>query len=381
MTDVSTFPEKIAATQSPKPDKVLNADSLLQWHRSRSVRQRSIVLGTLCLLVISFLAVTGVGAVSISWYQLMSILAEPLGLEWAWHTPQQALVFWEIRLPRVVGAVFIGAALASSGAAMQSLFRNPLVEPALMGVSGGAALMAVWVMVFGHFLIGVSLKNLLGVYILPVAAFTGGVGVTLLAYQIAGHQGRTGISTLILAGVALNALAGAAIGLTLFFADDAAIRSFTFWSMGSLGSLNWSKLAVMCPIVVLGYGLIYTHSNALNAFALGEREAYFLGYRVQRVKRVVILSTALSVGATVAVAGVIGFMGLVVPHLVRMSLGAENKQVLRMTALVGALLMLWADLLARVLVAPAELPLGIVTSFLGAPFFIVLLFKYRKQMI
>jgi iron complex transport system permease protein len=317
----------------------------------------------------------GVGSVAIAPGQVLAILLDRLGVgNDGIYTPQQELILLHIRLPRVLLGALVGGALGVSGAVMQGLFRNPLAEPGLVGVSAGSALCAVAFIVLGG---GLALRPLVQAYGLAAAAFLGGLGTTFLVYRLATSGGRTAVATLLLAGVALAALAGAGTGLLLFLADDAQLRTVTFWTLGSLGGATWTALAAAGPLLLLSLLAAPTLARSLNALLLGEAEAYHLGVRVERAKRWAVLVAALGVGAAVAVSGVIGFVGLVVPHLGRLALGPDHRRLLPASALLGAILLLLADLAARTVVAPAELPIGIVTALAGAPFFLWLLLRER----
>lgn len=287
------------------------------------------------------------------------------------------LVLQEVRLPRLVLGALTGAVLAMSGAVLQGLFRNPLADPGLIGVSSGAALGAVSVIVLGQTALAGWL-GLLGHWALPLAAFIGGLAATWLAWAIASRQGDTDVATLLLAGIAINAVAGAGTGILTFMADDAQLRSLTFWSMGSIAQASWSDLRVTAPSMVLVLLALPWMSRALNAFLMGESVAGHLGFSRHWVKRCAVVLVALGVGAAVAVTGLIGFVGLVVPHIVRMALGADHRTLLPISAAVGAILMVLADCLARTIVAPAELPIGLVMASLGGPFFLFLLLRRRR---
>ncbi|TVQ85753.1 MAG: iron ABC transporter permease [Chromatiaceae bacterium] len=336
----------------------------------------SIALGLTALLALS------VGAVAITPTQVIGILGHWLGLDRVLPAlvpdfePAQATVLGAIRAPRVVLAIIVGAALAVSGAAMQGLFRNPLADPALLGVAAGAALAAVAVIVLGATLLQ-GLTSLLGAATLPIAAFGGSLAATLLVHRLATRDGQTPVATLLLAGIAINAIAGAATGVLTFVADDNQLRTLTFWTMGSLGGATWSAVAAAAPLILLAALLIPLHARALNALLLGEAEARHLGFDPQRLKNRLVVLVALAVGAAVALAGIIGFIGLVVPHLLRLTIGPDHRWLLPGAALLGASLLLGADLIARTLVAPAELPIGIVTALLGGPFFLWLLSSRR----
>jgi iron complex transport system permease protein len=294
-----------------------------------------------------------------------------LSLSWTFET-RQAMVLWGIRLPRVVLGVLVGAGLSVSGAAMQGLFRNPLADPALVGISSGAALGAVVTIVLGTALPD-GWAEMAGPFLLPLAAFAGGALATLLVYRLATSGGRTSVATMLLAGVAINAVAGAGTGLMTFLADDDQLRDLMFWTLGSLGGATWTRLAVVAPLILIGVAVTLPLARPLNALLLGEAEAGHLGIDTQRVKRRVITLAALVVGAATAVSGIIGFIGLVVPHLLRLALGPDHRLLLPGSALLGA------DLLARTVVAPAELPIGIVTALVGGPFFLWLLLRDRQR--
>lgn len=278
-----------------------------------------------------------------------------------------------IRLPRLLLAILVGAALASSGAAMQGLFRNPLADPGLIGVSSGAALGAVLVIVIGQYLPMAD-----NIATLPMAASLGGLIATAIVYRLGRSAGQTDIAMLLLAGIAINAIAGAGTGLLTYLADDQELRNLTFWLMGSLGNANWLQLGVVAPLMLLCTAGLCLLGRPLNAFLLGEDVAQHLGYPVERLKALAILLCAVTVGAAVSVSGVIGFVGLVVPHLLRLSVGANHRLLLPASALLGASGLLIADSIARTVVSPSELPIGILTTLLGGPFFLFLLLRQRR---
>jgi iron complex transport system permease protein len=291
---------------------------------------------------------------------------------------QASLVLAAIRAPRVLLALLTGAGLAVAGALAQGLFRNPLADPALIGVSAGAALAAAVVIVLGNAWVPASMRiEALGPYVLPLAAFAGGLAVTALVYRVGRAAGWLSLPLALLAGIAVNAIAMAGIGLLIFVASDEQLRSLTFWNLGSLAAANWRVLAAVAPLVLAAIAAALALAPALNALALGEARAEHLGVAVERVKRSAIALTALATGALVALTGVIGFVGLVAPHLVRLVCGPDHRVLLPAAALAGALLVVLADLAARTVVAPAELPLGVVTALAGGPFFLALLLRER----
>ena len=334
-------------------------------------------LGAL-MLAVALLALA-TGAVSITPGQVLAILADQVGgsLPWSFEVRHE-LVLLNIRLPRILLGLLVGAGLSVSGAAMQGLFRNPLADPGLIGVSSGAALGAVSVIVLAPAL-SISAGAWTGAFLLPLAAFAGGVVATLVVYRLATANGQTSVATMLLAGIAINAVAGAGTGMLTFIADDDQLRDLTFWSLGSLGGATWTTLIAMAPCVLICVAAAPFLARSLNAMLLGESEAQHLGIHTETVKRLVILGAALAVGASVAVAGVIGFIGLVVPHLLRLALGPDHRLLLPGSALFGAALLTGADLLARVVVQPAELPIGIVTALVGGPFFLWLLLRRRNN--
>lgn len=301
--------------------------------------------------------------------RLVGVPIEPVGLE------QAELILAQIRLPRTLLGCAVGAVLALCGVAMQGLFRNPLADPGLVGVSSGAALGAAIAIVGSTFV--PALVPGWEPYVLSVFAFVGGLVVTLLVYRLGRRNGQTHVATMLLAGIALTALAGAVVGLFTYLADDRTLRSLTFWNLGSLNGASYARLWPLLLITVAVALWLPRRAKALNALLLGESEARHLGFDVERVKRELVICTALGVGAAVAAAGLIGFVGLVVPHLMRLLVGPDHRLLLPASALAGASLLLLADVAARLVIAPAELPIGIVTALLGAPFFLYLLLRER----
>jgi iron complex transport system permease protein len=283
----------------------------------------------------------------------------------------------QLRLPRVLVALLVGAALAQSGAAMQALFRNPLADPGLVGVSAGAALAAA--AVFAGLPGLPAAGEWLGSALLPLAAFAGGLMVALLVLHIARVDGSTRMTTLLLTGSAVNAFVAAVIGLLAATAGDNALRSFTLWLYGDLGRAGWQDLAIGAPLVLLVLIWLPRDARALDALLLGDAEAAHLGVAVEPLRRRVLLLSVLAAAGAVALAGMIGFVGLIVPHAVRLLAGPGHRRLLPAVSLLGALVLLCADLVARTVAAPAELPVGILTALLGAPFFISLLLRLRGR--
>jgi len=329
------------------------------------------------LLAVALAAAILLGPARVSPQGVIAVLGDALGVA---PLPQEflrdAAILTAIRLPRALVAAMVGAGLAIAGAAMQGLFRNPLADPGLIGVSAGAALAAVSAIVLGGDMLRPAASfraGTLALWLLPAAAFAGGLGATFLVARVAARDGGMPVGTLLLAGIAINALANAGIGLLLFMADDRQIRDVTFWLLGSLAGARWPMVPVLAATILLpALGLLLL-ARPLNGLALGEREAFHLGIDVERAKRIAMVLSAIVVSAGVAFTGLVAFVGLVVPHLVRLACSADHRVVLPGSALLGAALLSAADLAARTLAAPAELPIGVVTSLIGAPFFLWLL--------
>ena len=293
------------------------------------------------------------------------------------HTDQINTILFDIRLSRICLAFLIGAILAISGAVMQGLFRNPLAAPSLIGVSSGASVGASIVIV----LTGAWLQTnaVLGLSVVALGAFIGSFLITLLVFRLSTSTLGTSVTTMLLAGIAISALGGAVNSLLSYFADNEMLRQISIWQMGNLSTANWTRVSIVAVVAVVVLILFPRESKSLNALLLGESEARHLGIDVQRVKKRLILLTTLGIGTAVAVAGMIGFVGLIVPHIVRLLIGPDHRWLLPVSALAGGILLLIADTLARVIIAPAELPTGILTAILGAPFFIMLLIQQRRE--
>lgn len=320
----------------------------------------------------------GMGAVSISPLQIIAIMGSKMGMNTnVEYTDVQESVLLAIRLPRILLAVLIGSSLAISGAAMQGLFRNPLADPSLIGISSGASFAAVAAIVLGINSI-TAITGIVCTYALSFVTFLGALVTAIVVYRLSQSGGKTIIATMLLAGIAINSLAGAGTGLFTYAANDTQLRSITFWMLGSLGGASWSSVLGVLPFTLLPVFILPTFAKALNAFSLGEANAAHLGTNTEFVKKIVVLLAALCVGASVAVAGVIGFVGLVVPHIIRLTVGPDNRYLLLLTPILGALLLVSADLAARTLFIPSELPIGIITSLIGAPFFLYMVVKELK---
>jgi iron complex transport system permease protein len=325
-----------------------------------------VALGLVCVIA------AGVGAYTIPPGEVIGSILDRIGLDVA-MTPDAVgeSVLWQIRLPRVVLGVLVGASLGVAGALMQGVFRNPLAEPGIVGVSSGAAVGAVLVIVLG--------LTALGSWVLVVAAFAAGLVTALVVYAMSRHDGRTEVVTLVLTGIAVNAFAGALIGLMSFFSTDEELRSITFWSLGSLATATWSGVLIALPGTVVGLLLAPRFAPSLDLLAIGERSAGHLGVDVERTRRCVVVVVALLTAGAVAVAGILTFVGLVVPHLVRMVVGPGHRLLIPASALLGAAALVLADLVARTIAAPAEVPVGVLTALIGSPVFFWLLRRTRSQ--
>lgn len=335
------------------------------------------------LAVALFLAAAfslGLGAVKIPVTDVMVILAKKIGFfSGSTVSTQHEGVLNIVRLPRVVLGMLVGAALGISGAAIQGIFRNPLAEPGLIGISAGASLMAVIVIVLEMALFA-GLSNLLGYYLLAFGAFAGAGIAAMVVYQISRTDGKSNVATMLLAGIAINSLAGALTGLITYMADDQQLRNITFWMLGSLAGATWETVLAVAPFVLIPVFILPQMGKALNAFALGETQANQLGLRINRIKRNVVILSTMAVGAAVAVSGIIGFIGLLVPHTIRLLVGVDHKYVLPASALMGALMLTLADMLCRTIIAPIELPIGVITALLGTPLFLYILIKDKKKL-
>lgn len=337
----------------------------------RRFSARSLIATLTILLPVVALVSLIVGTVNIS---VLDALNAMLGKV---PNPQIDTILFDIRLPRILMAIFVGAVLATTGAVMQGLFRNPLADPSLIGVSSGASVGASLMIVAAGGVI--QSGALVGLSLVAVGAFVGGFAATLLVYRLATSGIGTSVTTMLLAGIAIAALAGALNSLLSYFSDNDMLRQISLWQMGNLSGASWLKVGIMGAVALLLMILFPRESRALNALLLGESEARHLGIDVQRVKRRLILLTALGVGISVALAGLVGFVGLIMPHMVRLAIGPDHRWLIPASALAGATLLVVADSLARVVVIPAELPTGILTALLGAPFFVALLLQQRKE--
>jgi iron complex transport system permease protein len=334
-------------------------------------RRRPVVAALVALVACLALAALALGPVRLPAEAVLSALA-------GGGDPMQAAIIREIRLPRLLLALAVGTALALAGAALQGMLRNPLADPGLIGVTAGGSVGAVSVIVLGD-LVAADLPEALRPYLLPAAAFAGAGAVIALLFALSRRAGETSVATLILAGVAINAIGGAVIGLLVYVSDDRQLRELTFWSMGGLGAAGWPVVLVTLGLTALALPAFLAAARALDLLQLGERAAFHAGLDVERTKRRMALATALGVGAVTAAAGPIGFVGLVAPHLARLTVGPGHRAMLPVAALYGLALVLAADLGVRLAVPPAEPPIGLATSLVGGPFFLWLLLRARGR--
>ncbi|MCM8536763.1 MAG: iron ABC transporter permease [Lentisphaeraceae bacterium] len=345
--------------------------------QTRKHKTKLIHLGLAVALVCCFSFALIFGSSSTGLKELVGTFMEYIGLESPWTLQDnQKFIITELRLPRALLSIFIGGCLAIGGVAMQGLFRNPLAAPGILGVNSGAALGAAMMIVLGNAILPESLTQY-AFYSVPAGAFLCALVITGLIVKVGTVGGRTNIFILLLTGVALQAIIGAVMGLLTYISDDQQLRSLTFWTMGDLGVAGWKELAFIIPILSFCCFMIMRKAGALNLFLLGEAEAHHLGIDVQKLKKSLIIWTALAISLAVSFTGSIGFIGLAAPHLVRLMTGPDHKTLFPGACLMGALILCVSDILSRS-VATAEIPVGIITSFIGAPVFLWLLIMQRK---
>lgn len=336
-----------------------------------------LVMGIVLFLLIILSARTG--AVNLGFGEIFDIIRHKLSFQVAAPVnPIHEGLFFEIRLPRTFLCVLVGASLSVSGALMQSLFRNPIVEPGLIGTSAGAAFGAALIIVFAKSAIFTAVA-FVGDLLMPACAFIGGLLATMVIYRFSASLQKVNISVMILAGIAINAIANGATGFLAYIARDPQARSITFWNLGTLSGANWQSVILVGISTLVGFVLALRFAKPLNALQLGEAEAGYLGVNTERVKIQVILVNTLLVSIATSMVGIIAFIGLIVPHLLRILKGSDNRYLLIGSALLGAIIMILTDMLCRIVIAPAEMPVGIVTAFVGAPIFLWLLSRMRNN--
>ena len=295
------------------------------------------------------------------------------------------IVIREIRLPRLITALMVGLALTLSGTLLQGLFRNPLADPGLIGISSGGAIGAVIAIVclpalVTRLAISDASANIINWLGLPILAMASAIGLTFIIYRLSLIRGRTNVPAMLLTGLAVNSIGGAFVGLVVtIFSSDEQLRTITFWTLGSLSGSNWGNTVVISVCVLIPAIVAMTQGRALNALLLGENEAFHLGINIQKTKRTIIITSAIMVGTTVAFCGIIGFVGLVVPHMLRTLFGPDHRLLIPAGAILGAITLITADIFARTILAPAEIQIGILTAIIGGPFFLVLLIRARSR--
>ena len=338
------------------------------------------LIGLFLLAIISLVSTT-IGPVKISILQIIDILFESININTNLSSSEISQAFKtvviDIRLPRILMGIIVGIALGISGAILQGLFRNPLIDPGFIGVSSGAAIGAMFVIMFSQ-LIAIE-NNFYIQFLLPVFAMSGGLSTTILVYKMSQMSGKTNIMAMLLSGIAVNAFSGSIIGFLVYRASDMELRSFTFWTLGSLDNSNWLIVSIAVVAILIPIIVSFKLRKKLDIFMLGDAEAGYLGLNIEKLKKRIIFISALMVGVTVAFCGMIGFIGLVTPHLVRLIMGPSHKTLIIGSAILGAIILILADFISRIIIAPAQLPIGIITSALGAPFFLWLIISQKQK--
>ena len=330
------------------------------------------------ILFALFLVYIKVGPVPISIMQIVDVLFSGLFNIDSVSTRIHEMVILNIRIPRLILAFLVGGGLGLSGAILQGLFRNPLIDPGFIGVSSGAAVGAMIAIMFSN-IFYLYLGSVVSSFLLPFLSILGSFITTFIIYRISIFSNKTNIMTMLLAGIAINALAGSIIGLLVSFSSDAELRTFTFWTLGGLDAADWDIVLVVFIFVFFAFSIVYSIRNKLDIFMLGDYQATHLGVDVEKLKRIIILFSSTIVGVSVAFCGMIGFIGLVTPHLVRLFIGPKHAYLIPGSALLGAILLIVSDLISKIVIAPAQLPVGVVTSLIGAPFFIFLIMKQKTK--
>ena len=338
----------------------------------------------LFLLLLTVITVSFVyGPVKISILQIIDILLNKLGINYSISdnsfTKMQSMVLLNIRLPRILLAILVGVGLGTSGAILQGLFRNPLVDPGFIGVSSGAAVGAMIAIMFSNFFTTFISENLIS-FMLPILAIIGSFVTTLMVYILSRVHNKTNIMAMLLSGIAINALSGALIGIFVSISSDSQLRSFTFWTLGGLDNADWFIVLLTGIVIVISLFFIFKIRSQLDIFMLGDAEAAHLGVDVEFLKKKIILISSLMVGISVSFCGMIGFIGLITPHLVRMLIGPNHQYLIPASALLGSLLLATSDIISKSIISPAQLPIGVVTSCIGAPFFIWLIYNQKKRL-
>ncbi len=331
------------------------------------------------LLMISLLSIT-FGPVEISLKQMKDITLYQLGIitNNDSYSPIHKTVFLDIRLPRIILAILVGLGLGTSGAILQGLFRNPLVDPGFIGVSSGAAIGAMITIMFSRYIYS-YIPPFITPFTLPILAMAGAFITTMMVYKMSKVANKTNIMAMLLSGIAINALAGSVIGLFVSMSSDSELRSFTFWTLGGLDMADWNITMITSLFIVIPFLIIYKLQYQMDIFMLGDAESEHLGINVESLKKKIILISSIMVGVSVSFCGMIGFIGLVTPHLIRLFIGPNHKYLIPGSAILGAILLIVSDMISKTVIAPAQLPIGVVTSALGAPFFIWLIINQKRR--
>ena len=344
---------------------------------------RKIIIFLVLILVIIFsiISLTS-GPIKISIKEIFYILFNQFGFlgntENDFFSNIQESVLINIRFPRVILAILVGAGLGTSGAILQGLFRNPLVDPGFIGVSSGAAVGAIISIMFGK-LLSNFLPHILQAFLLPILAIIGSFLTIMIVYSLSKVNGKTNVMAMLLSGVAINAIAGSIIGFFVSISSDLELRSFTFWTMGGLDNSDWFIVILVSFFTILPFLFIYKFKTEIDIFMLGDSEAANLGVNVEYIKRKIILISSIMVGISVAFCGMIGFVGLVTPHLIRLFISPNHKYLIPGSALLGSLILVLSDFISKTIISPAQLPIGIVTSAIGAPFFVWLILSQKRR--
>jgi len=344
------------------------------------MRQRIIyiVLGIALLCLIAFSL--GAGAMKIPFQEVFLLLYKSLGFSNLKEEDELLKnILLEIRIPRIIFCTLIGAILGITGTAIQGIFRNPLAEPGLVGISAGASFFAALTIVFETSIIA-FLGNAFNLYLISIAAFIGASIAVLIVYRISMVDGKSNIATMILAGIAINALAGAATGLMSYMVTEQQLRNITFWSLGSMAGATWESVNILAIFSIIAVTPLLFFGKSLNLFALGESQAEMMGLNTKRLKVLIIVCSTLAVGVSVAFAGIIAFVGLLVPHTLRLIGTVDNRFLLPASLLGGAIVLNLADLIARTIIQPLELPIGVITALIGAPVFLGILLKEKRKL-
>jgi iron complex transport system permease protein len=333
-------------------------------------KKQIVLIGLFILLICVMIAEMAFGPVNLSISQIYYALAGQAD-------PMPQTIVTQIRAPRMILGAGVGISLALCGAVLQGLLRNPLADPGLIGISGGASAAVVIVIVLGNYFVG-AVPMFLRPYLLPIAAFLGALLVTFLILWLSTKDGKMSVPRLILVGVAINSVAGAGIGFLTYISTDTQLRDLSLWSMGSLAKSNWTSVSISVSVMFVSSLALFRYIHALDLFQLGERAAFHSGVNVTRIKFSACTICAVAVGAGVSIAGPIGFIGLVAPHIARMMVGASHRYLLLASGLVGGVILLTADLIVRNIAPPQEVPIGLATAIIGGPFFLYLLLNGKR---